>query len=96
MANWINKIKIKHLIEGYHDNENTLLEVRDTLKTELEKIPTVNEDIDYEKQNIIDELEMMDGDTEVFELDNLLRDVYDWGDQEVANAFPSFKVCWIG
>jgi|19_taG_2_1085344.scaffolds.fasta_scaffold18091_2 predicted Zn-dependent peptidase len=96
MANWINKIKVKHLIEGFHDDKNTLLDVRDTLKKELERIPTVNEDIDYEKQAIIDELDTMDGDTEIFEMDNLLRDIYDWGDQEIANAFRSFKVCWIG
>jgi hypothetical protein len=85
------------MIEGYQEGKVTIMSIRRVLKMELENIPPIDEEHDEEKQQIIDELDCIDANSEAYEMDSILADLYDWGDEPLDNrVIGGKKVCWIG
>lgn len=97
MSNWVTVLDVSRdwdkLQEEEISIEGFMLWVSDML--EALSCKDWSEEVDEEKECIIDDLrcEAADADTDIF--NELWERIYDWADQSLDGKFAGKKVCWI-
>ena len=95
MSDWQCKLDLKDVWNKYPD-EIEIQELCKIVAKRLRELKPPAQVMD-ERDNIADEYEIMsiDKDLTVEEFDNIMQDLYDWGDISLDNKFGGKKVCWI-
>ena len=98
MSDWQSRLDLTD-VWNKHPDRITIQELCKTISERLRKLnPTrVPDYVVEEKENIADEFEILsiDKETTVEEFDDIMQDLYDWGDIRLDNKFIGRKVCWI-
>ena len=94
MANWKYKLKLVDLKDEFEADKIPLDELCKKIASRIEELPCYK--IDTTLQEIVMQFEDEIADTNDF--DNILEQLYDWGDEEVKpyGKWPANKQCWIG
>ena len=100
MANWQRKLDIKDEWERAKAGEISMQDLARTVASKLKDLPDFGgklEDIDLEKQDLIDAFDdlAMDLSANNSDFDSLWDELYNWGDTNLDGKFNAKKVCWI-
>lgn len=101
MAQWQRKLDLRDAWKKAKNREITPQELAKIVADRLEKLaPFIDgesQDIEFERQNIVECFRDLETDEEAtFDtFDYVLRDLYDWGDQALDAGWNGKKVCWI-
>lgn len=97
MSDWQCKLDLTD-IWNKHPGEITIQELCKIISDRLSKlvVPEIDE-IEYDHLDLCDEFEILSTDKEatVEEFDEIMQDLYDWGDTSLDNEFAGKKICWI-
>ena len=93
MAQWQRKLDLTDVWES----EDIPLIARTAAKRLKLMLPLPDENLDYEREEFIDEFEALseDPDADTSDFDDVLRRLYDWGDISLDGKFNGKKVCWV-
>ena len=95
MAQWRRKLKLKDVWNGIGDGKMTPQKLASVVANRLKKLKDFgDEDIDFEKQDIVDEFEGLSEDPEADfdDFDNVMYSLYNWADTPLDNEWPGKKV----
>jgi len=98
MAQWQRKLKLKDVWNDVDDGKMTVQELAGIVANRLEKLKDFgDEDVDFEKQDIVDEFKGLSEDpgADLNDFNNVMCSLYDWADIPLDNEWPGKKVCWV-
>lgn len=100
MAKWMRHLALQPEWGQAQEDEISYNELSAIIAKRLDAIaPFVGQmnDIEYRKTELVDAFvdASRDPDLDVEEFDNLMADLYDWGDIALDNKWNGQKVCWI-
>lgn len=98
MSNWQRTLDIKNSWELVKEYEMSQAELAKEIAEKLKLLkPFKNQDIDWEKEEIIEEFEnLADDEDENQEWFNYaMNKLYDWADTSLDGKFGGKKVCWV-
>ena len=94
MANWKYKLDFSH---WYHDDEIPINGKAELAVKEIDSVLPHNDlDLEMIRKQFVDFAENM-SESDVDDFDDIMEQLYDWGDQEVEpyGKWPPNKMCWV-
>jgi hypothetical protein len=103
MANWQRTVRLNPEWQLAKDGGITIQQLASSMVAKLKLIkpfapdPLCADPIDCELEEIIERLQFLADDSAADreEFDDIMSDLYDWGDISLGGAWPGKKVCWI-
>lgn len=98
MADWQRTLDIKDSWEMVKEYEMSQAELAKEIAEKLKLLkPFKNEDIDWEKEEVIEEFENLADDEDENEewFNYAMNKLYNWADNSLDGKFGGKKVCWI-
>lgn len=97
MANWQRTLNLSDVWKKAKEREITAKELAIIIiANRLKRLREFNdEEIDMEKEELINRFEFFEEDGSYNDLDYYLNALYNWGDISLDNIFGGKKVCWI-
>lgn len=96
MSQWQRTLNLINCWKLAKERKITPKQLATSIATRLEKLrPFNDEDINTEKEELIEAFTFFDENETWDELDYLLNDLYNWGDISLDGKFGGEKVCWI-
>ena len=95
MARWKYTLDLKDVWKKAKNEEISCKELADEIAKRIKNLPCY--ETDSKLQDICTEFEFFDEEGEADELDFIMSDLYDWGDEETnpKGRWPRNAKCWI-
>jgi len=94
MADWKYKLRIKEPWQAAKRGEIDLQELARYIVTGLQRI-AIHEPEDDDLQQIIDDFQAVDEQFTRDDFDDVMENLYNWGDCRLSVTWPAERLCWI-
>ncbi len=97
MANWQRTLRLNPEWEQAQEHEITISALAAVVAKRLKAIRSIDEQLDDERDEIVEEFEAMAADDEATanDFDDAMSRLYDWGNTPLDGEWNGKKACWI-
>ncbi len=98
MADWQRHLKLNPEWDRAKDGEITVQDLARSVAEKLRALRRLDDDVESEKDDLVAQFEDIaasEGGDEARWFDDVMHDLYNWGDTRLDGTWNGKKVCWI-